>query len=76
MTSTVTTQARAGRREWFGLAALALPTILIGIDGTVLHLAAPALSADLAPSSSQLLWIIDVYGFSPSGGAGAAGAGS
>ena len=54
---------RAGRREWLGLAALALPTILIGMDGTVLHLAAPALSADLAPSSSQLLWIIDVYGF-------------
>ena len=63
MTSTVTAQARAGRREWLGLAALALPTILIGMDGTVLHLAAPALSADLAPSSSQLLWIIDVYGF-------------
>ncbi|MEI8410105.1 MULTISPECIES: MFS transporter [unclassified Kribbella] len=54
---------RAGRREWLGLAVLALPTILIGLDGTVLHLAAPVLSADLAPSSSQLLWIIDVYGF-------------
>jgi DHA2 family multidrug resistance protein-like MFS transporter len=54
---------RAGRREWLGLAVLALPTILIGLDGTVLHLAAPMLSADLAPSSSQLLWIIDVYGF-------------
>ncbi|WP_433161143.1 MFS transporter [Kribbella sp. CA-247076] len=54
---------RAGRREWLGLAALALPTILIGMDGTVLHLAAPVLSADLAPTSSQLLWIIDVYGF-------------
>jgi DHA2 family multidrug resistance protein-like MFS transporter len=63
MTSTLTTQARAGRREWLGLAALALPTILIGMDGTVLHLAAPALSADLAPSAPQLLWIIDVYGF-------------
>ncbi|TCC42243.1 MFS transporter [Kribbella speibonae] len=55
--------ARAGRREWLGLAVLALPTILIGLDGTALHLAAPALSKDLAPSSSQLLWIIDVYGF-------------
>jgi DHA2 family multidrug resistance protein-like MFS transporter len=55
--------ARAGRREWLGLAVLALPTVLIGLDGTALHLAAPALSADLAPSSSQLLWIVDVYGF-------------
>ncbi|GAB2671399.1 MFS transporter [Kribbella swartbergensis] len=54
---------RAGQREWLGLAVLALPTMLIGLDGTVLHLAAPILSTDLAPSSSQLLWIIDVYGF-------------
>ncbi|TCM48043.1 MFS transporter [Kribbella sp. VKM Ac-2568] len=54
---------RAGRREWLGLAVLALPTILLGLDMTVLHLAAPVLSADLAPSSSQLLWIVDVYGF-------------
>jgi DHA2 family multidrug resistance protein-like MFS transporter len=60
---TVAAPLRAGRREWLGLAVLALPTILIGLDGTVLHLAAPALSADLAPSASQLLWIIDVYGF-------------
>jgi DHA2 family multidrug resistance protein-like MFS transporter len=54
---------RAGRREWLGLAVLALPTILLGLDATVLHLAAPVLSTDLTPSSSQLLWIIDVYGF-------------
>jgi DHA2 family multidrug resistance protein-like MFS transporter len=30
---------------------------------TVLHLAVPSLSADLQPSSSQLLWITDIYGF-------------
>ncbi|WP_344220562.1 MFS transporter [Kribbella sancticallisti] len=58
---------RAGRREWVGLAVLALPTILLGLDMTVLHLAAPILSADLAPSSSQLLWIVDVYGFAVAG---------
>jgi DHA2 family multidrug resistance protein-like MFS transporter len=33
------------------------------MDLTVLHLAVPRLSADLEPSSSQLLWIIDIYGF-------------
>ncbi len=33
------------------------------MDLTVLHLAVPALSAELAPSSVQLLWIIDIYGF-------------
>jgi MFS transporter, DHA2 family, multidrug resistance protein len=54
---------RAGRREWIGLAVLMLPTLLLAMDLTVLHLAVPHLSADLHPSSSQLLWIVDIYGF-------------
>ena len=33
------------------------------MDLTVLTLAVPRLSADLRPSSAQLLWIIDIYGF-------------
>ncbi|HVE97197.1 MAG TPA: MFS transporter [Pseudonocardiaceae bacterium] len=57
------TGQKAGRREWIGLAVLALPTMLIGLDITVLHLAVPQLSVDLQPSSSQLLWIVDIYGF-------------
>lgn len=54
---------RAGWREWLGLAVLMLPTLLIVMDLTVLHLAVPHLSADLQPSSTQLLWIVDIYGF-------------
>jgi MFS transporter, DHA2 family, multidrug resistance protein len=57
------TAPRAGRREWVGLAVLAVPTLLVSMDLTVLHLAVPHLSADLEPSSSQLLWIVDIYGF-------------
>lgn len=57
------TPPKAGRREWIGLAILMLPTLLIVMDLTVLHLAVPHLSADLQPSSSQLLWIVDIYGF-------------
>ncbi|MFG3257244.1 MFS transporter [Streptomyces sp. NPDC048172] len=57
------TPARAGRREWLGLGVLALPTLVLSMDLTVLHLAAPALSADLAPTGGQLLWILDAYGF-------------
>jgi len=53
--------SRAGRREWAGLAVLVLPTLLISIDVSVLHLAQPGLSADLRPSSTQLLWINDVH---------------
>ncbi|MEV1292728.1 MFS transporter [Pseudonocardia sp. NPDC049635] len=54
---------RAGAREWAGLAVLAVPTVLLGLDITVLYLALPELSADLRPSAVQSLWIMDVYGF-------------
>ena len=57
----------ASRREWLGLAVLVLPTLLLALDMTVLHLAAPRLSADLQPSSSELLWILDIYGFMVAG---------
>jgi len=53
----------AGRREWVGLAVLALACMLYSMDLTVLHLAVPHLSADLKPSSTELLWIVDIYGF-------------
>jgi MFS transporter, DHA2 family, multidrug resistance protein len=55
--------SRATRREWAGLAVLALPTLLVAMDLTVLHLALPHISADLQPSSAELLWIVDIYGF-------------
>ncbi|WP_298332411.1 MFS transporter [Haloactinopolyspora sp.] len=58
---------RAGRREWIGLAVLALPTLLLSLDMSVLYLALPHLTADLAPSSTQLLWITDIYGFMVAG---------
>src|SRR5687767_15298899 len=58
-----TTPPRAGRREWIGLAVLMLPTLLIVMDLTVLHLAVPHLSEELKPTSAQLLWIVDIYGF-------------
>jgi DHA2 family multidrug resistance protein-like MFS transporter len=54
---------RAGRKEWIGLAVIALPCMLYSMDLTVLNLAVPALSQDLEPSSTQLLWILDIYGF-------------
>src|ERR1051326_2358682 len=54
---------KAGMREWIGLAVIALPCLLYSMDLTVLHLAVPRLTEALAPSSVQLLWIIDIYGF-------------
>jgi len=55
--------ARAGRREWIGLAVITLPCLLYSMDLTVLHLAVPRLTESLKPTSTQLLWIIDIYGF-------------
>ncbi len=54
---------RAGPRQWAGLALLALPTALLGLDVTVLYLALPSMTAALDPSAAQTLWIMDAYGF-------------
>ena len=59
--------ARATRREWVALAVIALPCLVYAMDLTVLNLALPAISADLRPSASELLWIIDIYGFMVAG---------
>jgi MFS transporter, DHA2 family, multidrug resistance protein len=60
---TLNTSKRAGRREWIGLAVIALPCLLYSMDLTVLNLAVPHLTEDLRPTSTQLLWIVDIYGF-------------
>ena len=59
--------SKAGKCEWIGLAVLALACVVYAMDLTVLHLAVPELSADLKPSSAQLLWIADIYGFMVAG---------
>ncbi|HYT72125.1 MAG TPA: MFS transporter [Gemmatimonadales bacterium] len=61
--STTVDAPKAGRREWIGLAVIALPCLLYSMDLTVLNLAVPHISAALRPSSAQQLWIIDIYGF-------------
>lgn len=54
---------RAGRREWVGLLALSLATLMITFDMFVLLLALPEITADLRPSTVQQLWMLDIYGF-------------
>ena len=55
--------ARATRREWIGLAVLTLAALVYAMDLTVLNLAIPIISEELQPTSVQLLWMIDIYGF-------------
>ncbi len=59
--------ARAGRREWIGLAVLALPTLLVSLDVFVLVLALPKIAAGLHADGTQQLWIMDTYGFMVAG---------
>ncbi len=61
------TPVKAGRKEWIGLAVIAIACLLYVMDLSVLYLAVPSLTGDLEPSSSQLLWITDIYGFMVAG---------
>jgi DHA2 family multidrug resistance protein-like MFS transporter len=56
-------EPKATRREWLGLGVIALPCMLYAMDLTVLDLAVPRISTEFHPSSAQLLWIVDIYGF-------------
>ncbi len=42
---------------------LTLPVLIISMDATILGFAVPSLSETLEPTSSQLLWIVDIYSF-------------
>ncbi|KDE38151.1 methyl viologen resistance protein SmvA [Kosakonia radicincitans UMEnt01/12] len=48
-------------RQWLTLVIIVLVYIPVAIDATVLHVAAPTLSAELNASGNELLWIIDIY---------------
>lgn len=61
--SAPTTQSANQRSRWLGLAVLTLPVILTSMDITILHIAIPTITHELAPSASQTLWILDAYGF-------------
>lgn len=54
---------RAGLRQWIALAVLALPTLLVSVDVSVMLLALPHIGAALAATSTEQLWIMDIYSF-------------
>lgn len=51
----------ADRRRWLILAITASGLFLICVDLTVLYVALPALTRDLAASNAQRLWILNAY---------------
>jgi DHA2 family multidrug resistance protein-like MFS transporter len=62
--TTAGTRPRAGggaANRWVVLVVLCVSLLLVALDGTVLHVAVPAVSEDLRPSGVELLWIVDAY---------------
>jgi MFS transporter, DHA2 family, multidrug resistance protein len=55
------------RSPWAALAVACLATLILALDMTVLHLALPRLVSDLGATSTQILWIGDIYGFALAG---------
>lgn len=54
---------KAGPQQWWGLAVLALPTMMTSIDLFVLLLALPQIALALHADPVGQLWITDIYGF-------------
>jgi EmrB/QacA subfamily drug resistance transporter len=44
-------------RRWLALAALTLAVLIVALDGTIINVALPTLSAQLGADSTQLQWI-------------------
>lgn len=59
--STALTTTKPRPRDWWALAVLVLPVLLISVESTALNFALPAISRELDPSGTQLLWMVDVY---------------
>jgi EmrB/QacA subfamily drug resistance transporter len=62
MTMTTAASApNADRRRWWILAVLCLSVLLVVIDNTIVNVALPTMSRDLAASTQGLQWIVDAY---------------
>ncbi|MGZ0237363.1 MFS transporter [Streptomyces sp. CPS1] len=53
--------AGPGANRWVVLVVLCASLLLVALDATVLHVAVPAVTEDLRPGATELLWIVDVY---------------
>jgi len=50
-----------GARRWWGLSALTLAVLAVGLDGTILSVALPTLATDLHASTADLQWFVSAY---------------
>ena len=54
-------------RRWGSLVVLVGAVLLLAVDANVLYLAVPALTAELSPTSTQVLWVGDIYSLALAG---------
>lgn len=57
----VTTPSSLNPRRWVILIAVMLAFLPVVLDMTILHIAVPSLTLALRASTTQVLWIIDIY---------------
>ena len=67
MATLATTQVTRLRGRWFGLAALTVSGLVLGLDITILITALPTLSAKLSATTDQLQWMSAAYTLSLAG---------
>ena len=49
------------RSRWFTLIVLAVSTLVISVDNTILNVALPTITNTIGASAAQLQWIVDAY---------------
>ena len=59
--STATGIGEASTRRWWALAIIDLCLLVITMDNTILNVALPTISRQLAASGAQLQWMVDAY---------------
>lgn len=62
-TNTLSSSHSTGRKAWLGLLTVLALVLLVAMDGSVLYLAMPRVTATLSPTADQALWMLDIYGF-------------
>lgn len=48
-------------RRWAALAVLSASLLIIAMDMTILNIALPQMAAQLTPTATQQLWMVDIY---------------
>lgn len=51
----------ADPKRWYTLVVLALCTLVVSVDNTILNVALPTITRELGASGAQLQWIVDAY---------------